>query len=325
MEAIDWHEIEPRGRPVTGRVGCIVKTLGRWYTVESGGERLNCVLRGKLKSDKRLERFSEPVAVGDIVDFLTGDDGSGTIERVHERRNAFTRKDKWRTKEDIIAANLDLVVVIQSFRGPRLNLRFVDRLMVRGEAEGIPVLVCVNKTDLAESGEREAVEAYYAGSGAELEFVSALKGDGLGGLSARLAGRLSLLAGSSGVGKSTLLNALYSGLDLRTSEVSESTGKGRHTTTNAEMVIAGGGTRIIDTPGLREFGLMDIEPEALGRYFREFARPSARCAFRPCTHEHEPRCRVRELVEKGKISEGRYVSYLNILYQLREYHATKYR
>ena len=307
-------------------IGIVVKTYGKYYTVEYEGGRMNCVLRGRLRQDRRLEKYSEAVAVGDEVDFEPDvDGGGGAISLVHERKNAFTRKYKDSDRDDLIAANLDQIVVIQSFGKPKLNLRFVDRLFVRGSKEEIHVLLCVNKLDLAEEEDAAHLADYYRGFDADIMLVSAKTGEGLGSLRERLAGRLSILIGSSGVGKTSILNGLYPDLDLRTTEVSDSTGKGRHTTTNAEMFVMEDGARIIDTPGLREFGLVDIEPHELGSYFMEFGAYSRKCGFSPCTHDHEPDCEVKRLVEKGKLSDERYVSYLNILNTLKQYRENRYR
>ena len=306
--------------------GTVVTAMGRFYTVEKDGTQMNCGLRGRIRKDPALRRYSEPVAVGDLVDFSINDDGeTGTIEEILERTNVFTRKDRGRRREDLIAANLDQIVIIQSFSTPKLNLRFVDRLIVRGMKEGIPAIVCVNKADLAGRKDIEKVRSYYSGTDQPLFFTSAKTGRSLKDFSREVRGRLSILTGSSGVGKSTILNALFPGLNLRTSEVSASTGKGRHTTTNVSMVNVGDGTRLIDTPGLREFGLMDIEPEQLGSYFFEFPEYAHNCAFSPCTHDHEPDCEVKRQVEKGAIHEERYISYLNILYSLKEYYGNRYK
>jgi ribosome biogenesis GTPase len=304
--------------------GKVIKVLGQYYTVEVDGSAYNSVLRGKLRKDERLKRFSDPVATGDFVDFELSETGEGIINSVHERKNAFTRMDSRNRKEDLIAANLDMIVVIQAFRMPRLNLRFVDRLMVRGEKEGIPLLLCVNKSDLADEGDISYLNEYYANTGTEVVITSTITGTGLKDLKKSLKGRTSILAGYSGVGKSTLLNSLYPGLELRTSEVSHSTQKGRHTTTNVEMMLLEEDTFIIDTPGFREFGLMDIEPHFLGNYFHEFVEYSHLCNFRSCTHDHEPGCEIKRQVEEGKISGDRYVSYLNILYSLREQYENMY-
>jgi ribosome biogenesis GTPase / thiamine phosphate phosphatase len=306
-------------------IGTVIKIFGRFYMVEYEGRRITSTLRGRMRKDKRLEKYSEAVVVGDIVDFELDKDGTGAIELVHERRNVFTRKYKDSDRDDLIAANIDQIVVMQCFGKPRMNLRFVDRLLVRGSKEGIPVLLCVNKLDLAEEGDIEFLHEYYRGYDLGTVLTSAVNGEGLDELKAALSGRLTILIGNSGVGKTSILNGIYPGLDLRTTEVSESTGKGRHTTTNVEMFQLEGDTRIIDTPGLREFGLMDIEPPELGIYFMEFGTYARKCGFSPCTHEHEPDCEIKKRVEKGKISEERYISYLNILATLRDYHDNRYR
>ncbi|HOD16686.1 MAG TPA: ribosome small subunit-dependent GTPase A [Spirochaetota bacterium] len=306
--------------------GIVVKSFGKYYTVEYESGRINCVLRGKLRKDKRLEKYSEAVVVGDEVEFEPDTDGDGgAISLVSDRRNVFTRKYKDSDRDDLIAANLDRIVVIQCFGKPRLNLRFVDRLMVRGCKEEIPVTLCVNKLDLAGEEDASMLDDYYRGYDADILLVSAKTGEGLAAFREMLAGKLSILIGSSGVGKTSILNGLYPGLALRTTDVSESTGKGRHTTTNVEMFSMADGARIIDTPGLREFGLMDIEPEELGIYFMEFGAYSRKCGFSPCTHEHEPDCEVKRRVEKGTLSGERYISYLNILSTLKDYYENRYR
>jgi len=305
--------------------GRIVKALGKYCTVSYGNSRTNCVLRGKLKQDTALRRFSEPVSVGDYVEFQMDDDGTGVIDSVHERRNVFTRKDGTKDKEDLIASNVDRVVVVQSFKNPRLNLRFVDRVLVRARKEGIECVLCVNKRDLAKKHDLDYITDYYQQTGFRFFVISALNGAGLDVFRDSLYNKLSIFVGYSGVGKSTILNQLFSGIDLRTSDVSESTGKGRHTTTNVELLKVDDTTAIIDTPGVREFGLMDIEPNDLSGYFSEFALFSDGCGFKSCTHDHEPDCAIKRGVENGDISEGRYVSYLNILNSLREYQKNKYR
>ena len=305
--------------------GTVVKAYGRYYDVSSGDGVVRCTLRGKLRKTSDLARYSNPVAVGDLVSLELDRDGGGTISEIHHRNNIFSRKDKGRNKkEDIIAANLDLIVVIQSFYRPRLNLRFVDRLAVRGRKDGVPALLCLNKLDLADDGDVEFVKDYYSRSGMKLVFTSALTGEGLDLLKESLLNKTSILAGYSGAGKSTILNAIFPHLDLRVADVSDKTGKGRHTTTNVEMIVVDGENRIIDTPGMREFGLMDIEPHTLGNYFVEFRKYSSKCAFNPCTHDHEPDCEVRRQVDRGRIHAERYVSYLNILESLKEYYERRY-
>jgi len=306
--------------------GMIIKALGRFYTVYGECGRINCVLRGKLRQHVNMKRFSDPAAVGDVVDFDINDDNeTGVINDIHDRKNVFTRMDSWNKKEDLIAVNLDQIIVIQSFKKPKLNLRFVDRLMVRGEKEHVPVILCLNKVDLASDEDMLFVNSYYRGTDLRVIITSAETGVGLNDLRDTLSNKATILVGSSGVGKSTVLNKLYPDLDLRISAVSQSTGKGRHTTTNVEMFEFDNGVRIIDTPGLREFGLMDIEPQILGNYFYEFHDYVSLCQFQPCTHDHEPGCEIKRQVEAGSISEQRYVSYLHILYSLKDYYNKRYQ
>jgi len=305
--------------------GVVVKVFGLYSTVRRGDRRINCVLRGKLRMRPGAERYSSPLAVGDSVIFEDHDDGTGVINRIEKRRNEFSRKDRGRNKKvDVIASNLDQIVVILAFRKPKLNPRFMDRVVVRGTSDNIPVRLCVNKADLAKKDAVRYVNDYYKGAGTTVAVVSALKGTGMDDFRELIQGKVSLLIGYSGVGKTSLLKSLYPDLDLRIRDVSESTGKGRHTTTNVEMIHHADGTSIIDSPGLREFGLMDIEPHMLGGLFYEFSRFSGSCSFSPCSHDHEPDCEIKRQVEKGVIHEDRYISYLNILYSLKEYREHMY-
>ncbi len=298
--------------------GIVIRVFGRYYTVKQDNVEYISVLRGKIKKSPEMRKFSNPVAVGDVVNFSIDRDGLGIIESLVERKNFFSRKDKLKGKEDLIAANLDQVIAVQSFAVPRLNLRFVDRILVRGVSAGIPVVLCVNKLDIADKGDEAYISSYYRDSGLTIIFVSALTGEGIERFRDMISGIRSLLIGSSGVGKSSLLNEVFSGLAAKTTAVSESTGKGRHTTTNVQMEQINSSTELIDTPGVREFGIMHIEPHMLGTYFQDFNEASKKCRFSPCSHDHEPDCEVRRLVDLEKIHPDRYISYLNILYSLRE-------
>ena len=305
--------------------GIVIKVYGLFYTVNADNRNINCTLRGILRKTLDNKRFSNPVAVGDFVTISTNADGTGTIDDIDERRNIFSRKEKGRTRqEDIIACNLDRIVVIQSFRQPKLNLRFVDRLIIRGHKEGIPVILCVNKTDLANKDDLEYVEQYYKNADINIMFICAIKRKGVMQLKKIISGQTSLLAGYSGAGKTSILNAIYPHLDLRVSEVSETTGKGRHTTTNVSMVMTDDTTRIIDTPGLREFGLMDIEPHTLETFFPEFSGYRNHCEYSPCSHDHEPKCEIKKQVEAGNIFKDRYISYIHMLNSLKEYYNGMY-
>lgn len=307
------------------RAGIVVKVYGLYCGVFSGHETVNCFLRGRLRVQRDLERFSDPVAVGDRVIFDIEGDGSGVIREILPRKNCFSRREKGRHgREDVIAANLDQIVMIQSFDKPRLNLRLADRITMRGESALIPVVLCVNKRDLAGRDIVRYVKDYYKAAPITITMVSALTGAGMKSFFNVIKKKTSLFIGYSGVGKTSILKYIYPELELRVADVSESTGKGKHTTTNVEMIFPGEETRVIDTPGVREFGLMDIEPHMAGSYFHEFARYGENCLYRPCTHDHEPGCEVKRLVEEGAIHEDRYISYLNILNSLREDHGNRY-
>ena len=307
------------------RTGVVTKIYGLYYTVKTEDDYINCVLRGKIRTDRLLNNYSNPAAVGDLASYTVNEDGSGVIDKILSRKNLFSRKEKGKNrKEDIIAANLDLITIIQAFKKPRLNLRFVDRLIVRSEKEKIQVLLCINKLDIADKDILEYINNYYKNTKITIILVSALTGEGIKELKNNLAGKISLFIGNSGVGKTSILNSIDPDLNLRTSEVSLKTNKGKHTTANVEMIHFADDITIIDTPGMREFGLMDIEPHMLGQYFHEFSKYINKCSFKPCTHNHEPDCEIKNQVEKQKIFKDRYVSYLNILSSLNEYYKRLY-
>ncbi|MBN1500142.1 MAG: ribosome small subunit-dependent GTPase A [Spirochaetes bacterium] len=298
--------------------GIVTKVFGLYYCVKHSGGVTNCFLQGKLKRNPDSKGFTNPVAVGDFVEFEFSQDGQGTISSIVDRRNFFSRKEKGRnTKEDIIASNLDQVVVIQAVAEPQLNLRFVDRIAVRARKDNIDVLLCINKTDLASREHISYIKDYYKNSHLDYILVSALENKKINELEKRIRGRRSLLIGYSGVGKTSLINSIFPDLDLKTSQVSESSGKGRHTTTNVIMHHIDD-TELIDTPGVREFGITGIEPHMLDKYFYEFSDYLPECSFKTCTHDHEPGCHVKKMVDEGVIYEGRYISYLNILESIRD-------
>ncbi|MCX8123049.1 MAG: ribosome small subunit-dependent GTPase A [Spirochaetes bacterium] len=307
--------------------GVVTKVMGLYYTVYHDSCYTNCVLRGKLRQtfESENEKFSNPVAVGDEVTISIAADGTGVIEDIIPRKNYFSRKEKGKHRKiDIIAANCDCVVVMQSFAQPKLNLRFADRIAVRCGQQKIPMILCINKYDLATKEDIVYITHYYKNANVSILMTSAKTSYHIDKIQNVLHNKTSVIVGYSGVGKTSLLNAMYPHLSLRVAEVSASTGKGKHTTTNVTMIIADENTRIIDTPGLREFGIMDIEPHLVSKYFYEFEQYSHKCGFKPCTHDHEPECEVKRLVTKGVIFEERYISYLNILYSLKEYYATMY-
>lgn len=305
--------------------GTVVRVFGRFYTVRVDGGEYDCTLRGSIKRDPAIRAFSNPVAVGDSV-IASIDERGSCVESVNGRRNKFSRKEKGRNvREDLIAANIDQLLIIQSYAEPVINPRFVDRLAVRALRENIRPLLVINKLDLAIDEMKELISEYYRSSGLEIIEVCAHSGQNLDVLKTFLNKRRTLLAGNSGVGKSSLLNALFPSLALRTNEISEKSGKGCHTTTNVFMYTPEPGLEIIDTPGVREFGLVDISAGELAASFYEFGRYASECAFADCMHDQEPRCGVKSAVESGLVDEERYISYIHILDSIREYEQNKYR
>lgn len=306
--------------------GTVIRVLGRHYIVRAGDIDYDCFLRGNLRRSKCWEGMTNPAAVGDTVRITPGEGIRASIEEVLPRRNHFSRKEKGRlSRADIIAANIDQVLMIQSFADPFLNLRFADRLAVMASASGIEPVLCVNKLDLSNPEIRDYVNDYYHGSGLTVLTTNCCDRTGIDRLAENLAGKRTLFVGISGSGKSTLINALNPGLELSVCEVSESTGKGRHTTTNVTMYAIDESTEIIDSPGMREFGIPDIEPMELWKHFYEFPAYRGRCAFSPCSHDHEPGCAVIEAVDNGEIDSARYQSYLNILDSQRTAWENRYR
>lgn len=292
--------------------GIVKGVHGGFCTVEAEGRTYLCRVRKSLK--RRFPFQTSPVAVGDRVEIaLNGD--QGVVEAVGERRTLLQRRAAGRTgAAQLIAANADRLVVVLSTREPRLGLGMADRLFCAAEDGGLECALVINKLDLVDPDEVRPVAEVYSRIGYEVCCCSAVEGTGLDDVKRLLEGGTSVLCGPSGVGKSTLLNRIQPGLGLRTNEVSRATGKGRHTTTVAEMFeVPSLNARVIDTPGLREVGLWDVRPEELASLFPEMRPHLGRCRFSGCTHSHEPGCAVKEAVERGEVSRIRYDSYLRIL------------
>ncbi len=289
--------------------GLIVRAQSGFFEVATERGRIVAQLRGKLK---RGPRTGDAAAVGDRVRVQRLEDGSGAIESVAPRVRVLSRQAPGRKAEQVIVANPDQVVFIFACADPDPNFRMLDRLLVVAEREQLPARVCANKIDLVvERGARDEFDEY-ARLGYPVHYVSALSGKGIKGLRKALAGKISVFAGPSGVGKSSLLNAIQPGLGLHTGEVSQNTGKGTHTTVVPELMALEAGGYVADTPGLRAFALWDIEPEELDGYFPELRELVAECAFNDCTHLHEPGCAVIAAVENGQVSPERYESYCHI-------------
>lgn len=299
----------------------VVKSTGSWYEVRNGvGALLNARIRGRLRLGG--SRSTNPVVVGDRVVCTLEEGGEVWIEEVLPRTNYIIRRSSNLSKEShVIAANIDQAVVVATLFAPETSPEFIDRFLVTCEAYEIPATVLLNKMDLA-GALPEAVErftAIYRGAGYPVMHVSAEKGDGVEGFGEYLRGKTTLVSGNSGVGKSTLIKAVEPGLDIRIGGISKAHRKGMHTTTFSQMYPLGMGGYIIDTPGIKGFGLIDINPEELYHYFPELMRAAAGCQYYNCTHVHEPGCAVIAAVEEGGISEDRYISYLKMLEEDEKY------
>lgn len=292
--------------------GVVVRATGSWYEVLHDGERLRCRIRGRLRL--RGVRSTNPVVVGDRVVCETDAAGDRTIVDIVPRRNYVIRRASNLSKEShIIAANVDRALLMVTLRAPETPTEFVDRFLVTCEAYKVPVTILLSKRDLQDPEAVAAFRRIYEDAGYEVLEVSTADGAGVERVRELLAGRTTLLSGNSGVGKSTLVRAIDPTLDIRTGEISGSHDKGRHTTTFSTMYPLAGGGAVIDTPGIKGFGLIDIGGDELWHYFPEMMRAAPGCRFYNCTHTHEPGCAVVAAVREGTIAWERYESYLKML------------
>lgn len=295
--------------------GIVAKSTGNRYLVRiENGQMLDCVLKGKIRLEGR--KTTNPVAVGDIVD-LEQEENDTVISRIHPRRNYIIRKSINLSKQaQILASNLDQAVLIVTLVAPRTSLGFIDRFLVTAEAYSIPAKLIFNKADILDDEllalQQEIIDIYEK-IGYECLVVSGTTGKGLDQIRELLKDKTSLISGHSGVGKSTLINAIEPGLNLKTGEISTVHLKGMHTTTFAELHELSFGGFVIDTPGIKELGLVEMKKEEVGHYFPEIRAVMNDCKFNNCLHENEPKCAVKAAVERGEISEERYHSYLSIL------------
>jgi ribosome biogenesis GTPase len=289
--------------------GLIIKAQSGFFTVETDGGPVVAQLRGRLKKD-RLE--TDVVALGDRVLLQVSAGETPVIEKIEERTRVLSRKAPGREIEQILVANPDQVAIVFACADPDPNFRLLDRFLVMTEREEIPTIICANKIDLVERRSAEGEFGEYERLGYPIYYTSAKTGKGVRKLRKSLIGKISVFTGPSGSGKSSLLNAIQPGLSLRTGEVSDVTGKGVHTTVVPELLLLEKGGYIADTPGLRAFGLWDIEAEELDAYFREISDRVSDCEFSDCTHMHEPGCAVLEGVGNGEISPERYDSYVRM-------------
>ena len=291
--------------------GLVIKNTGSWYTVlTDDGQLLDCKVKGNFRM--KGIRSTNPVAVGDRV---TVGEGNWIVE-IEDRRNYIIRKSINLSKQShIIAANVDQAFLIVTVANPQTSTTFIDRFLASAEAYRVPVILVFNKTDLLDEDLRhyqEAMVNLYQTIGYDCRQISAASGSGVEELRPLLEGKITLLSGNSGVGKSTLINRLVPDANLRTGEISDAHNTGQHTTTFSEMIPMGGGW-VIDTPGIKGFGTFDMEPEELTSYFKEIFQFSKDCRFSNCTHTHEPGCAVLKALEDHYIAESRYQSYLSML------------
>ena len=296
--------------------GLVVKNSGSWYSVKTDdGTVVECKIKGNFRM-KEI-KTTNPIAIGDCVSFDKTPDGTGLINEIHERKNYIIRRSSNLSKQaHILAANLDLAALIVTVNYPETYTIFIDRFLATAEAYNIPACLIFNKIDCYDENETEYLNALaylYETIGYPVFKISALNPDTLTDLMSFLQGKITLFSGNSGVGKSTLINAIMPGLGIKTAIISSMHNKGMHTTTFSEMYELPSGGYIIDTPGVKGFGIIDMKKEEIGHFFKEIFPVSKKCKFANCTHTHEPDCAVREAVKNHYISESRYQSYLNIL------------
>jgi ribosome biogenesis GTPase / thiamine phosphate phosphatase len=291
--------------------GLVIRSQSGFHTVRRGEQTIVCSLPGRFKQGRRTVK--NPVVVGDHIVARRISETEGVIERINPRRNELARAAAGNTGlKHVMAANLDLVVLAMALRQPALNVARLDRLLLAAEQAEIAPVILITKLDLGTREEAEALMRPYRDIGYQVVICSSRTGEGLDRLRTLLAGRVSTVIGSSGVGKSTLLNALQPGLQLKSAAVSASTGKGVHTTTVAELIPLDIGGYLADTPGLRELALWDLDAEELPLLFPEMRPYLDACRFTHCTHLHEPGCAVRRALEQGLIDSERYHTYTRI-------------
>lgn len=306
--------------------GKVVGSYGSGYTVRlDNGAETNCRVKGNFRI--KGIRTTNPVAVGDRVRVAKAADDADYIVAVEPRRNYIIRRASNLSKEShILAANLDLAALVVSIREPETPTTFIDRFLATAEAYSVPAALIFNKEDIWDADDRELAEAMtylYESIGYRCFTISARTGEGLETLREYLSGRITLLAGNSGVGKSSIINALVPEADLKTGRISDIHHQGMHTTTFSEMIPLPGGGDLIDIPGVRGFGTIDFKPAEVSHYFPEIFKTGRECRYDDCKHTGEPGCAVREAVEQSLISQSRYASYLSILDEISE--AGKYR
>lgn len=299
--------------------GLVYKSTGSWYTVKTEDQQVfECRIKGKFRMQGI--KSTNPIAVGDIVDFEleeSADTVVGIINKIHDRKNYIIRKSVNLSKQThIIASNIDVVFLLVTINNPPTTTSFIDRFLVTAEAYDIETVLVFNKIDTFDEGQKDEqlyLQYIYSEIGYKCLRVSAIEKKGIDELKQMMTGKVCMFSGHSGVGKSTLVNALEPDLNLKTKNISEQSMQGQHTTTFAEMYDLSFDAKIIDTPGIKGFGVVDMEPAEISGYFPEFFRLKDQCKFNNCLHKEEPNCAVKKALEENKIAWSRYNSYLKLL------------
>jgi ribosome biogenesis GTPase len=299
--------------------GLVYKSTGSWYTVKSeAGDFMECRMKGKFRM--KGIKSTNPIAVGDVVDYEpdeTSDVVTGSIHNIHERKNYIVRKSVNLSHQmHIIASNVDYVFLLITINNPPTTFNFIDRFLVTAEAYGIETILVFNKIDTFDTitlDEQLYMQHVYEAIGYQCLRVSAKGNKGIDELKAMMVGKVSMFSGHSGVGKSTLVNAMEPSLHLKTKTISEASKQGQHTTTFAEMYDLSFDAKIIDTPGIKGFGIVDMEPAEISGYFPEFFLLKDQCKFNNCLHKEEPHCAIKKALDNDQIAWSRYNSYLKIL------------
>jgi ribosome biogenesis GTPase len=304
----------------TNLKGRIIQTTGSWYQVLLDDKMITARLKGKFKLEE-LDT-TNPIAVGDYVSLEKTEGNEFIINKIHERNNYIIRQSpRNKHQRHIIASNIDQALLVVTIAQPRTSLGFVDRFIAAAESFHIPVKIVINKIDLIRDKDKEMLEymqIVYNNLGYEVICSSTITGEGIDIVTSNLKDKTTLVAGHSGVGKSTLLNAINKDLNLKTGKISEKWGKGMHTTTFATMFQILENSFIIDTPGIKEFMLLQVEPEEVSGYFKDIKKFAEGCQFNNCLHQNEPNCAVKAAVENTQIAATRYENYLNIIENIKE-------
>lgn len=297
-------------------VGLVIKNTGSWYQIKTENEKLiECKIKGNLRLNKI--RSTNPIAVGDIVDYELNTDGIGMISSIHDRKNYIVRRSSNLSKQShILASNLDLVALVATVNYPETSTVFIDRFLASAEAYRVTACIIFNKIDLYNDEETrylDALEYLYAGLGYKVFRISVKESINLQSLTDYFKNKITLISGNSGVGKSTLINTIAPYSMTKTAEISTYHNKGMHTTTFSEMFQLVDGGAVIDTPGIKGFGTVDMDKEEISHFFKEIFLQSAECRFSNCTHVHEPGCAVLKALGDQLISSSRYQSYISML------------